>query len=73
MRENVLYKQKTLADYINIGFLILGFALLTLLLGLIALMGVIVYPLCALLIYGIQKIRQSFIKRDKKRLLKIIS
>ena len=71
--ENLMYKQKVRADDINSVIIMLSFFALVFFSSLVALMSIVVYPLFALLIYGIVKIKKGIIDRDFDLGMKILT
>ncbi|MFX0025033.1 MAG: hypothetical protein ACFE8M_01365 [Candidatus Hermodarchaeota archaeon] len=71
--EDLMYKQKLLANNINTTILFIGVLVFGLFLRLTLLMSFMFYPLFSLLIYGTLKIRKGFTKKLKELSLKILN
>lgn len=71
--ENLLDKQKRIADEISLAILIIGVLCLGLFLHLTFIMSLMIYPMFSLLIYGILKIRKGFNKKLNETALKILN
>lgn len=71
--ENLMLRQKMLADNINVVIIFVGVLILGLFLQLILVMSIIIYPMCSLLYYGSLKIKKGFTKKVKEKSLKILN
>ena len=71
--ENILDRQKRIADEINLAIIIIGVLFLGMFLKLTFVMSLMIYPMFSLLIYGILKIRKGFTKKLNEMSLKILN
>lgn len=71
--ENLLAKQKRIADEISLAILIIGVLCFGMFLHLAFVMSIMIYPMFSLLIYGILKIRKGFNKKLNETSLKILN
>jgi hypothetical protein len=71
--DNIMYRQKVLADDVNSIILMLSFFVLVFFSSLVALMSIVVYPLFALLIYGIIKIKKGIVDKEFDIGMKILT
>jgi len=71
--ENILDRQKRIADEINLAIIIIGVLVFGMFLKLTFVMSLMIYPMFSLLIYGILKIHKGFTKKLNEISLKILS
>ncbi|MFX1588391.1 MAG: hypothetical protein ACFFC1_09565, partial [Promethearchaeota archaeon] len=71
--ENLLDKQKRIADEISLAILIIGVLCFGMFLHLTFVMSIMIYPMFSLLIYGILKIRKGFNKKLNETALKVLN